>query len=567
VKSKTLFSEIAMHRVYQILLFAAPVTTLAVNPWTSYDPISLPKMLVLVSSGTSLALLLILRRREIAPKLPRNIWLLSALFSGWLLLVLLFSGAPLSQQFWGSFGRNTGFVTYTALLIILLSAATLQNKVYYAGFTKALVGTAIPMTAYCLVQMAGKDPVGWSEFATFGTLGNVNFLSAFFGMTSVACLAFVFSQEFTRISRFFLASLGLLDLYIAYSTGSIQGVVIFVAGLFALIFLAIRNYKGKLSLLYSGLYFIVLLMSVTAGIFGLLNKGPLSPLLFQQSLVFRTDYIHAGWEMTLKKPIFGVGLDSYGDWYREARGEISTLRMGVDRISNSAHNIFLDISSNGGVVLGLTFIAILFFALISAIKYARAQNRFDPYFSALASVWFAYQIQALVSINQLGVGIWGWLLSGALIGYGQIANAESSQRGVSGDKLKLSKTFKGAQLSAKDSMAALAGFVIGLVIMAPPLSADIAYRSANLTGDINKISLAVNRIGSTQFHKELALDFAMKNNREIETGAFAKNLVSEYPRNFFAWRVLSVLTASSLIERQKALLRARELDPFNPDLG
>jgi hypothetical protein len=308
-------------------------------------------------------------------------------------------------------------------------------------------------------------------------------------------------------------------------------------------------------------------MSVTAGIFGLLNKGPLSPLLFQQSLVFRTDYIHAGWEMTLKKPIFGVGLDSYGDWYREARGEISTLRMGVDRISNSAHNIFLDISSNGGVVLGLTFIAILFFALISAIKYARAQNRFDPYFSALASVWFAYQIQALVSINQLGVGIWGWLLSGALIGYGQIANAESSQRGVSGDKLKLSKTFKGAQLSAKDSMAALAGFVIGLVIMAPPLSADIAYRSANLTGDINKISLAVNRIGSTQFHKELALDFAMKNNREIETGAFAKNLVSEYPRNFFAWRVLSVLTASSLIERQKALLRARELDPFNPDLG
>jgi hypothetical protein len=340
-----------------------------------------------------------------------------------------------------------------------------------------------------------------------------------------------------------------------------------VAGLFALIFLAIRNYKGKLSLLYSGVYFIVLLMSLTAGIFGLLNKGPLSPLLFQQSLVFRTDYIHAGWEMTLEKPIFGVGLDSYGDWYREARGEISTLRMGVDRISNSAHNIFLDISSNGGVVLGLTFIAILIFALISAIRYARAQNNFDPYFSALASVWFAYQIQALVSINQLGVGIWGWLLSGALIGYGQIANAESIQGGTSGDKLKASKSFKGAQLSAKDSMAALGGFVLGLIVMAPPLSADIAYRSANLTGDINKISIAINRIGSTQFHKELALDFAMRNNKEIETGAFAKNLVSEYPRNFFAWRVLSVLTASSPIERQKALLRARALDPFNPDLG
>ena len=567
VKIKLQYSEVATHRIYQILLFSAPITTLAINPWTSFDPISLPKMLILVASAMTLAALLLLRRRELVGKLPRRIWSVAALFIGWSILVLLFSGAPISQQVWGSFGRNTGFITYISLLVVLITTATLQNRSYYAGFVKALIGTALPMTVYCLIQMAGKDPVGWSEFATFGTLGNVNFLSAFFGMTSVACIALVSSKEFNQGTRVLLLFLGILDIYIAHSTGSIQGVVIFVAGSFALLFLLLRQSKGKFSSLYLGIYLLTLVTSVSTGVFGLLNKGPLAPILFQQSLIFRTDYIHAGWEMTMRKPLFGVGLDSYGDWYREARGEISTLRMGVDRVANTAHNIFLDISSNGGVVLGLSFIALMIFALISAFKYMRVQDKFDPYFSALASVWFAYQAQALVSINQIGVGIWGWLLSGALIGYGQIASEHKDDEKPGKGELKSSKSFKGAQLSAKDSIAALGGFALGILIVAPPLSADIAYRSANLTGDVNQISIAVNRVGATQFHKELALDFAMRNNKDLETGVLAKQLVLEYPRSFFAWRVLSVLTASTPAERQEALLRARALDPFNPDLG
>jgi len=105
------------------------------------------------------------------------------------------------------------------------------------------------------------------------------------------------------------------------------------------------------------------------------------------------------------------------------------------------------------------------------------------------------------------------------------------------------------------------------LIAAPPISADIGYRAANLTGDIAQISAAVNALGATQFHKELALDFAMKNNRQSETATLANELVIEYPRSFFGWRVLSVLTESSPQEREKALIKARELDPFNPEVG
>jgi O-antigen ligase len=559
--------DIAQHRIYQILLFSGPLITLAVNPWTSYDPIGLPKMLLLASFATSLGFLLISGRNEVKAKLPRATWIIFATFASWLVVSMFFSGAPLQQQLWGSFGRNTGFLTYVSLLTILISTAILSSRDYYAGLTKALVGTALPMTAYCLVQMAGKDPIGWSEFATFGTLGNVNFLSAFFGMTSLACLALASYSSFKFSSRSLLAALGLLDIYIAFSTGSIQGVVIFIAGVFALLAIRLRYFKGKIKISLIGLYLITLITSVTTGTLGLFNKGPLAQFLYQPSVIFRSDYIHAGWEMTLRKPLFGVGLDSYGDWYRESRGEISTLRAGVDRIANSAHNIFLDISSNGGVVLGISFLAIVLIAGVSAIRFIKSESQFDPYFAAIASVWFAYQIQALVSINQIGVGVWGWLLSGALIGYGQLSRKASKQQDSAAREPASKKSYRGAQLSAKDSVAAISGFALGLLIAAPPVSADIGYRTANLTGDIARITTAVNKLGGTQFHKELALDFAMRNNREAEVESLAKALVLEYPRSFFGWRVLSVLTASTPAERELALIKARELDPFNPELG
>ena len=567
MKSRTQVNSVALHRIYQVLLVTSPLVTLGVNPWTSYDPISLPKMLVMTSFAFCLAFILISRNRDLRKNLPISIWVLFFIFFTWLSLSMLFSGAPIKQQFWGSFGRNTGFITYLSLLVILISAALLKSRTYYAGFTNALIGTAVPMTAYCLVQMAGRDPIGWSEFATFGTLGNVNFLSAFFGMTSIACLALIFQPSLDILKRVFLIILSTLDIYIAYSTGSIQGVVIFVAGIFALLIIFLLSLNSTKKPLYLLVYLVVFMSSVVGGVLGLMDKGPLARILYQPSVLFRADYIHAGWAMTVHKPLFGVGLDSYGDWYREARGEISTLRTGVDRISNSAHNIFLDVSSNGGIVLGLSFLSIILLAGISAIRYAITQQKFDPYFAAISSVWFAYVVQALISINQIGVGIWGWLFSGILIGYGQLAKSHSSSEGAVEQKVNLRKAFRGVPMSAKDSVAAITGFTLGLLVAAPPVNADIAFRSANLTGDISRISAAVSKVGSTQFHKEMALDFAMRNNLSSETGNLANKLVSEYPRSFFGWRVLSVLAASTPEERQKALLKVKSLDPYNPEIG
>ena len=81
--------------------------------------------------------------------------------------------------------------------------------------------------------------------------------------------------------------------------------------------------------------------------------------------------------MTIDHPFTGVGLDSYGDWYRVSRTLAATLRRGPDITSNAAHNVFLDFSSNGGFPLLIAYLLILGLSLVSAIRVVRRTNGFD----------------------------------------------------------------------------------------------------------------------------------------------------------------------------------------------
>jgi len=293
--------------------------------------------------------------------------------------------------------------------------------------------------------------------------------------------------------------------------------------------------------------------------------GPLASFVYQPSVIFRGDYIHAGWEMTLTNPIFGVGMDSYGDWYREARGEISTLRTGPDRVANTAHNIFLDISSNGGVLLGAAYVALIIFALYSGIKVLGTNFRSNSYFKVIFAVWVAYQVQALVSINQIGVGVWGWMFSGVLIGISLLAKEIDSKSPEKKYAVRRRES-RAQNISARQLLVGVLGLAFGMTLSAIPLNADMRYRAASDKGDLAEMRAATSLLGSTEFHRELVLDFAMRNNLAPEIKDLAEELVRDYPRSFFGWRVLSVASLNTDELRFQALERARALDPFNPDL-
>jgi O-antigen ligase len=551
--------DILRFRIGQSLLVVGPLATLAINPWSNFDPISVVK-LTMISTIAFLVLFLILSNRNLVHSSNRNLKVSLIAFVVCLFSSFLFSGAPLDQQFWGVFGRSTGLLAYLSLAIILFATAAISDTNFYLKLVHILILTAIPMSLYCFVQISGNDPIGWSSFETFGTLGNVNFLSAFLGLVCVAISALIVHSRAKFVNTLSLGILLLADLYIIQSTGSIQGLFVFAVGMVIIIFLKLKSSK---LINLSQIAFIVLVTVLTIpAAAGLANKGPLAPYLFQNSNVLRTDYWHAGLEMTQTHPFFGVGMDSYGDWYREARGEISTLRGSPDRTANTAHNIFLDISSNGGIPLLIAYLAILFLALRASIRvYKRMSGKSNPVFVALFSSWVGYQMQALVSINQLGVGIWGWLLTGALIGF------EQAQRDPSESSLKPinRKNLKAKLLPASSAVMGIAGICLGFFLAWFPLNADARYFSAAKTRDLTKISDSIDLLGSTAWHRGRLIESAYQSQALDKALEQSQKLVNEYPRDFFGWRYLLYASNSSAQLKSEAIVKLRALDPYNPE--
>jgi O-antigen ligase len=557
-----MMNEMIRKRLSTGLTFVAPLASVAVSPSWNWDPINPIKLLIISSIGFYCFFLLIPNFRNMSSYISKKIWIAVISFVVALTSSLVFSGAPLSQQFWGTFGRNTGYITYLSFLAILVCSMLSSDSNLYVRVVNALVITSIPMTIYCLIQVAKLDPIGWSELRPFGTLGNINFLSAFLGLSTICSFALIFTKSFTFKVKIGLVVLIITDLSIIYYTQSIQGLMMFIAGVGIQIFIYIvRHFKSvSLNISYLAISFLAILLSIL----GLTNRGPLAKFLFAPSIVFRSDYWHAGWVMTLKKPFFGVGLDSYGDWYRQVRGEISTLRTGPDRTANTAHNIFLDISSNGGLPLLMGYLAILTFAFYYGIKSIKRNP--SPHNIALFTSWIGFLLFSAISINQVGVGIWGWLFTGLIIGSSKFFNTEQMKKNyVDATKVKKPKKVS-AQLPASASMAGLVGLILGFIITFIPLQADAKFKTALQSGSIEKMLESVEVVGSTAFHKEMVIDVALRNNFESQALTLAREIVRQYPKDFMGWRVIAGVNGTTPQEKNEALVKLKELDPFNPNI-
>ena len=558
-----------LKRISQLLLIIGPLATLAISPFSSFDPINLIKILFVSSLAFSILGFLIYSNKEARTRIDSGLLVSSTAFVIWMFVVMAVSGAPLNQQAWGMFGRSTGVLTYLALIVILLGTVVVRQIDFYNNLVNVLVITSIPVTGYALIQVSGNDPISWSEMAPFGTLGNINFSSAFFGLASLCATVLLFAKHIKVGVKIFMSLLIIFNLAIILETESIQGIMIYFAGVGIAGFFYLRS-KPQLKMLkipYLVASFITLILTVMA----VLNQGPLAKFVFGNTILFRYDYWYAGWMMTLKNPIFGVGMDSYGDWYRELRGEVATVRTGPDRITNTAHNIYLDISSNGGFPLLIAYLAILFFAARAAIRVFRRSTEFNPYFVALFSAWVAYLIQAAVSINQIGVGIWGWLFTGALIGYEKatrVSTSESDLRKSKNNKqsTKQGNTSAGSPMPALAALMGIGFFAIGFVLAFIPFNADSNYKKAAASGSYEQIRASGKALGATAFHYQLALDWAIKNDNEAQAKEIAEGILKRYPRDFMAWQVIQAVSSTPADKKQEAIEILQKLDPYNPEL-
>jgi len=286
-------------------------------------------------------------------------------------------------------------------------------------------------------------------------------------------------------------------------------------------------------------------------------------LLYKDSVAYRGDYWRAGWKMTVENPVFGVGLDSYGDWYRRSRTIEATLRRGPEVTSNAAHNVFLDISSSGGFPLLVIYCALLTLVIISSIKVIKRSKSFNAGFVGLVAGWLAFQAQSIISINQIGLAVWGWVLSGLIIGY------EINTREVDEAKEKMieKKSLKVHEASAGTTLSVFVGLIVGILIGMPPYLASARYKAALESGDALKIESAA-YLWPVDSSRMIQVSLTLNdNNLETKGLKVAIDASQRFPNNFAVWAALNEMKSATSQQKDEARAEMKRLDPLNPDLS
>ena len=535
--------------------------TLFVAPWWALDPINPIKMLVVVPVGFVCLGLLMANRKSVDWGRYKFVLALITAFVVWQVLVVLASGGEIYQQLFGSNGRNTGFITYMAFSLIFVGAVIAASPDILKKLIHIIFVVGSASLAYGVIQVIGADPIDWINpySPVFGFLGNPNFQSSLLGVLG----AIVFAQflvEGLKVQIKILNGIYLLvTLYVIRETHSQQGFLVLALGIGVFVGLKALQVKRSLGIAY-GLLSIIVFCAV---LIGSLNKGPLASLLYKPSVTYRGDYWRAGWKMTVDHPIFGVGMDSYGDWYRSSRTIEATLRRGPDITSNAAHNVYLDISSYGGFPLLIIYVALMVYVVVSAVKVLKRSKTFNPVFVGLFCGWVAFQAQSIISINQIGLAIWGWVLSGLIIGY------EINTKNMEGVELTFKKgkfAEKPAQSSAGSVVALFVSFVIGVSIGMPPYLASVKYRSALETSNLQVIQEAA-YIWPLDSLRMIQVAMTLDQNQLEENGLqVALDAVVQFPNNFPAWATLATMKSATEEQKVQAQKEMKRLDPLNPNL-
>ena len=551
----------------RLLSWTAALATLAVTPWASYDPINVPKLAVIAVGGfVALGALVTNRKSFLDPKY-RLIQIFGLAFILDLILVLLVSGTNTAQEFFGTFGRATGLVAYVSLCFLLVTAVIAATSTVISQFAWVLLGTGGLSIAYGVVQALDGDPIKWvNQYSpVIGFLGNPNFQSSFVGLSGVLAVSKLLAGSAKLITRGGYVAYLFLVLYVIKESHSQQGFLVFAGGTAVVGLIWISKSKLKaltIPAVISGLIGFVLVT------LGSLNSGPLAGLLYKESVTYRGDYWRAGWKMTVQHPFFGVGLDSFGDWYRRARNVVATLRRGPDVTSNSAHNVIIDFSANGGFPLATIYLFMMSLVIVAAVRLVKRSKGFDPVVTGLIAVWIAYQAQSIISLNQLGLAVWGWIISGLIIGFEINTRADSPEDPTKGfvKKGRSASDMATTKVGANTLVGMFIGLFIGLLVGVPSLVASSKFKSALESSDAQVVEQAAYIWPLDPIRMGYVGDLLSQNKLEAQGLAVITAAVAKFPDEYGLWAILARMPTSTAEQKAQAQREMKRLDPHNPDL-
>jgi O-antigen ligase len=315
----------------------------------------------------------------------------------------------------GDTQRRNGFVSYLSLAVVLIFCVVSMNYYYVLRVIKSAIIIGIALCAYGLLQITGNDFVSWDNpyNSMIATVGNPNFASSLLALIALISLFSLFNNQFSFVLKIIAAGVVLISLWLIINSQSRQGLLVMAfAILFYIVMLAIFNFKN--------LRIPVVLTSTLVFVFavlGMLQIGPLSSILYKESVTVRGYYWKAAWEMFLNHPFTGVGLDRYGAYFKQYRDSGYSLKYGYEITSSNAHNVYLQLLSTGGIFVGLSYLALLALIFgVGILNIKRTNGNTQKINLMMLASWVGFQAQALISIDNIGISIWGWMLGGCILG-------------------------------------------------------------------------------------------------------------------------------------------------------
>ena len=408
-----------------LVVIAATVTTI---PFI-FDSFTVSKLFVLAIGLTYISIKLFLNKEVDAVRpLPKSLWALVTLFAISIIVSWSQSGVPLLRGLFGQFGRGNGLFYYFFAILIFVYAVKTFKSSSASKMHQLITILSWFMAVYATLQRMGIDI---AKLDTRGissvvlTFGNSNFAG---GMLSIL---FAYHLTYSIISNTYRVKL--LVLMLALIVGStfaaaVQGylIILFSIALAFSILVSQRVRKPWITkLLISG--WILGIITIILGVFGkFIFAGVFARVSFQA----RIEYWRISLDVIRDYPMFGVGPDKLYDVTSNYMSPGSLKLITTTRMDN-AHNWFLNLAANYGLISMFFLLAILGVALFYAASHLRHQSKSGAVAVSSSVAFVCINIDGIVSLEQPGIGIWLYLFAGVVVASGLAQRGYANERASS----------------------------------------------------------------------------------------------------------------------------------------
>lgn len=533
----------------RFLVLTLFINTLIITPFFNKDGMIIPKLILMfVVSLYILPVIFLNLRNLFLSRFEKTLVVLQLLILIQSIIVMVVSSAPLEQQLFGRTGRGLGLVTTFSLVVVFLASMMLveNDKNQILGL---LVISAFISTLYSVFQSYGIDILKWDTKTNgvIGTLGNPNFQSAFAAMVLVPSFLYFWSMKKQHILA---TALFIFFIFSIYKTQSRQG---FVAGFFsvAVAIMIYTWYRSKYS-------FVALLVGAGVSAFfaisGMLNSGPLAGYLYNASVQSRGDFWRSAFNTANSHPIFGVGLDSFGDYSLKYRDLVAANHSFAEYTDN-AHNFFLEQAATGGYPLAIINLAVVLVVIYAFFKIQIETKKFDPVLVSLFSAWVAFQMTSVISPGNLVTMFWNVLISGAIVGLVKFA-LPSQNTSVSEKEVKIKNNLWVSSVLA----------ILGFIFVLPVFNTDRLQLEGMQKRDANLV------IKATTSYPESTVRYSQIGQELLNSGLtqqaleLSRSAVKFNPKSAGLWALVLVNPNATIEERLNAKKVILELDPLNENV-